>query len=311
MSTKKGRPMDTVMFRSSFVTCRETQHTAFGMRKRYGAGRRVMPYFGVSQHGTALVLVMVVGLAPSAVAQTPAAVRVVTLTNEVYAVRPLACEVNGARSDSFYKKALVGAINELRSAVRARIDEIQNSREMTEDEKQLITQQKYGPTLRMIENAVPAAIANDETRAVATVCSFDTAPAPPRIQRPLDPLPPNNERLKLSRAAIDFGDKEVNGDVGEDSFLISNDVANTTFQIKTRGPEDASTHKSSEDFKPELKGEDNDPCGEVLQTKEHCRVYMTFAPPTAGPKRSSAFVKYPEATSDPSTEHTSTTYTIK
>jgi hypothetical protein len=268
-------------------------------------------HFRVPRHARALVLVTIVGLAPSAGAQSPAAVRIVTLTNEMNAVRPLACEVNGARSDSFYKKALVGAINELRSAVRARIDEIQNNREMTEDEKQLIIQQKYGATLRMIENAVPAAIANDETRAVATVCSFGTAMAAPRVQRPLDALPPNNERLKLSRAMIDFGDKEVNGDVGEDSFLISNDLANTSFQIKTRGPENASTHRSSEDFKPELKGQDSEPCGEVLQPRDHCRVYLKFAPTTAGSKKSTVFVEYREVKADGSTDETKTTYTVK
>src|SRR5260370_18951871 len=81
-------------------------------------------------------------------------------------------------------------------------------------------------------------------------------------------------------------------------------------QIKTRGPEDASTHKSSEDFKPELKGEDSEPCGEVLQTKEHCRVYMKFAPTTAGPKRSTEFVHSREVKADGSTAQTRTTYPV-
>src|SRR5258706_14343455 len=234
--TNKRGPKSRFMATPLLLTGPESLYTSIRSCARAKAGRWTEPWTCLRWNVVPLVPLIVVLMASSAHAQSAPASRVVTLTNEVNAVRPLACEASSARSDTFYKKALVGAINELRGAVQARMSEIQSSQEMTEDEKQLIIQQKYGAMLTMIENAVPAAIAKDEAKAVSTVCSFNATPAASRLRRPLDPLPQISERLKLSRVAIDFGDKEVNGDIGEDSFLITNDVATTTFQIRTRGP---------------------------------------------------------------------------
>src|SRR5260370_9669472 len=208
--TNKRGPKSRFMATPLLVAGPESLHTSIRSCARAKAGRRTKPRTCLLWDVVALVPLIVVVIASSARAESAAASHVVTLTNEVNAVRPLACETNGARSDTFYKKALVGAINELRVAVQARIKEIQSSQEMTEGEKQLIIQQKYGAMLTLIENVVPAAIAKDEAEAVSTVCSFNTTPAVARLRRPLEPLPQISERLKLSRVAIDFGDKEVN-----------------------------------------------------------------------------------------------------
>src|SRR5947209_850447 len=105
-----------------------SRYTLIRTNARNKARQRTLLRISLLWYIVLLVPLGVFVMPPSTRAQSAVASRVVTLTNEVNAVRPLACEVNGARSDSLYKKALVGAINDLRSAVQARIGEIQNSR---------------------------------------------------------------------------------------------------------------------------------------------------------------------------------------
>src|SRR5258708_13856242 len=90
--------------------------------------------------------------------------------------------------------------------------------------------------------------------------------------------------VTIALRAVDFGDLEVYGDPGEQNILVSNDNDKTGHQLTIVPPKDPDGQKLSADFQLETKGTDSEPCAEVLKTKTHCRLYVRFAPTTAGPK---------------------------
>lgn len=236
-------------------------------------------------------IVFVGGAASPGMAQSSAASRIDDLTKEVARVRPLACELGNQRGDIYYKRALVGTVIDLRKAVQARIGEIQQNSGLTEDEKQSILA-KYNDTMASVEAAVPPATSGDMDKSIQTVCAFHPAVAVPGTPRPLlASLPETSNQLTLSTQAIDFGDLEVNGDPAEQSFLITNGN-DKDFQLKVIPPKDTNGQKFPPDFQLENKAADAEPCSQIIKSKEHCHVYLKFAPNTAGAKSGTVTIVY-------------------